>query len=96
MSQYAKGIGMTSSAGIVAVMMDDASDGVMDGKMGSTSISMSGGLMGCNMMQGTAGTSGLATAMSQFVGSAMNKSGVAAADMQALMNKLSTSSGMIQ
>jgi hypothetical protein len=34
--------------------------------------------------------------MSQFVGSALNKSGVQASDMQALISKLSTSGGAIQ
>ena len=98
MSQYAKTIGMmTSSSGIVTAMMEDASDGVMDGKMGSTSISMSGmgGMMGGGMMQATAGTSGLTTAMSAFIGSAMNKSGVQATDMQPLMDKLAASNGQI-
>jgi len=100
MSQYAKTIGMTvSSSGMVTAMMKDASDGKMNGMMGSTSISvsgMSGGMMGGTMMQASAGTTGMATAMSAFAGSAMNKSGVTAADMQTLMNKLNTSTGMIQ
>ena len=98
MSQYAKTIGMmTSSSGIVTAMMDDASDGVMDGKMGSMPISMAGmgGMMGGGMMQATAGTSGLSNAMSAFIGSAMNRSGVKAADMQALMDKLAASNGQI-
>ncbi len=46
-------------------------------------------------MQSAAGTSGMATAMSQFIGSAMNKSGVQVSDMQALINKLSSSGGAI-
>jgi hypothetical protein len=98
MSELARTVGMmTSSSGMVTAMMDDASDGIMDGKMGSTAISMSGmgGMMG-GMMPATAGTSGLATAMSTFIGSAMNKSGVQATDMQALMDKLAASTGVIQ
>ncbi len=98
MSQYAKTIGMTtSSSGIVTAMMKDASDGVMDGMIGSTPISMGGmgGMMGGNM-QPAGGTMGLATAMSQFVGSAMNRSGVQVSDMQPLIDKLSTSGGAIQ
>ena len=97
MTQYAKTIGMTtSSSGIVTAMMKDASDGIMNGMMGSTAISMAGmgGMMG-GSMQATAGTSGLATAMSQFIGSAMNKSGVQMTDMQALINKLSSAGGAI-
>jgi hypothetical protein len=101
MSQYAKTIGMTvSSSGMVASMMKDASDGTMNGMMGSTSISMGGmggGMMGGGtMMQSNAGTTGLATAMTTFVGSAMNKSGATMMDVQTLVNKLTTSTGMIQ
>jgi hypothetical protein len=87
---------------MVTAMMKDASDGTMNGMMGSTSIAMGGmgagmgGGMGGTMMQASAGTTGLASGMSAFVGSAMNKSGVTAADMQTLVNKLSTSTGMIQ
>ena len=97
MSQYAKIIGMTtSSSGMVTAMMNDASDGVMNGMMGSTTISMAGmgGMMG-GMMQPTAGTSALAAAMGAFIGSPMNASGVSAADMQALMNQLSSSTGQL-
>lgn len=97
MSEYAKGIGMTtSSSGIVTAMMKDASDGVMNGMMGSTAISMGGmgGMMGGSMSP-TSGTSGLATAMSQFVGSTMNKSGVSMSDMQALVDRLSSSGGAL-
>jgi hypothetical protein len=101
MSQYAKTIGMTtSSSGMVSAMMKDASDGTMNGMMGSTSISMggmSGGMMGGGtMMQSNAGTAGLATAMTAFVGSSMNKSGATMTDVQALVNTLSTSTGTIQ
>jgi hypothetical protein len=97
MSQYAKDLGMTSSSGMVTAMMDDASDGVMDGRMGTSAISMMGmGGMGGGMMQGTAGTSGLSTAMRTFMGSAMNRSGVQQADMQALMDKLAASNGTLR
>ena len=101
MSEYAKTIGMTvSSSGMVTSMMKDASDGTMNGMMGSTSISMGGmggGMMGGGtMMQSNAGTTGLATAMTTFVGSTMNRSGVTAADMQTLVNKLTASTGTIQ
>lgn len=105
MSQYAKTIGMTtSSSGVVTAMMDDASDGTMNGMMGSTAIDMAGmggmtggGMMGgSTMMQSKAGTSGLATAMSDFLASTMNRSGVSAADMQSLVTRLASSSGTIQ
>jgi hypothetical protein len=96
MSQYAKTIGMPFSSGIVTAMANDASDGVMDGKMAGSSITMGGGMMGGTMMQATAGTTGLATAMTAFVNNtATNKSGVTMTDMQALVNKLNTSSGQM-
>jgi hypothetical protein len=96
MSQYAKTIGMTtSSSGMVTAMANDASDGLMDGKMAGASIPMGGGMMGGTMMQATAGTTGLAAAMTAFVGSPANKSGVTMTDMQSLVNKLNGSSGQI-
>jgi len=96
MSQYAHSIGMTSSSGIVTAMSDDASDGVMDGMMASSTISMSGmGGMMSGTMQATAGTTGLSAAMGAFVSSSMNRSGVTLADMQALMNQLATSGGQL-
>jgi hypothetical protein len=101
MSEYAKTIGMTvSSSGMVTSMMKDASDGTMNGMMGSTSISMGGmggGMMGGGtMMQSNAGTTGLATAMTTFVGSSMNRSGATMTDVQTLVNKLTSSTGTIQ
>jgi hypothetical protein len=96
MSQYAKGLGMTSSMGLVTTMMNDASDGIMNGMMGSTQISMGGGMMGSGgMMQPNAGTSGLATSMTDFMGSTMNHSGLTAADMNALIQKLASSNGQL-
>ena len=77
-------------------MMKDASDGVMNGMMGSSPISMGGmGMMG-GMMQPTAGTSGLASAMTAFAGSAMNRSGVPLADVQPLVDKVAASNGTIR
>jgi hypothetical protein len=101
MSQYALTIGMADPATLIPDMMQDASDGIMNGMMGSTSITMGGmggGMMGGGgtMMQSTAGTSGLATAMTTFMGSAANKSGLSAADVQTLINTLNTSNGTIQ
>jgi hypothetical protein len=98
MSQYAKTIGMPFSSGMVTVMMNDASDGIMNGMMGNTQIMMGGmgGMMGNNPLSPNAGTSGLAGAMTTFMGSAMNKSGLTVAEMQALINKMNTSNGQIQ
>lgn len=95
MSQYAKDQGMTVSSAFVTDMMNDASDGTMNGMMGSSQISMGGGMMGGSMMQSSAGTTGLATAMTAFMGSAMNHSGLTAADMNMLIQKLSSSNGQL-
>ncbi len=101
MSQYAQTIGIADPATLISDMMQDASDGIMNGMMGSTSITMGGmggGMMGGGgtMMQSTAGTSGLATAMTTFMGSATNRSGLSATDMQTLINTLAASNGTIQ
>ncbi|MGC1453565.1 MAG: hypothetical protein WA946_00035 [Nitrospirota bacterium] len=102
MSQYAtKTISMTDPAALITAMMNDASDGMMDGKMGSTQITMGGmggGMMGGGgtMMQSTAGTSGLATAITAFMGSSGNKSGLAASAVSALFTQLNTTNGIIQ
>ncbi|MCX5823992.1 MAG: hypothetical protein NTY86_10955, partial [Deltaproteobacteria bacterium] len=100
MSEYAHSIGMSVSSGIVAAMMNDAADGVMNGMMGSTPIMMGGmgGMMGTgtNPLATGAGTSGLASAMTAFMGSAMNRSGLTVADMQALYDRIRTSNGLIQ
>lgn len=100
MSEYAKTIGMTtSSSGIITVMMKDASDGVMNGMMGGTPISMGGmgGMMDGGNMQPSAGTMELANAMTAFIDdTTVNRSGITIAEMQTLINMLSTSSGVIQ
>ncbi len=100
MSQYAQTIGMADPAALITAMMNDASDGVMNGKIGSTQITMGGmggGMMGGGgtMMQPTAGTSGFATAMTTFMGSTANKSGLSTTDMQTLINTLAASNGTI-
>ncbi|MFA6002194.1 MAG: hypothetical protein WC828_08835 [Thermoleophilia bacterium] len=100
MMENAKTLGMTSSSGMVTAMMNDASDGSMNGMMaGSKPIAMGGGggmMGGGTMMQSTMGTSGMAGAMTSFMNSGMNKSGLTVADMQALMDHLNSSSGAIQ
>ena len=96
MSQYAKSLNMPISSTLVAAMMNDAADGMMDGKMGTSQISMTmGGMMGSSMMASTAGSSSLATAMTNFMSSAANMSGLTVADMAALMQKLNTCSGKL-
>ena len=96
MSQYAKSLNMANTSALVTSMMSDASDGMMDGRKGSSPISMTmGGMMGTSMMAPTAGTSGLATAMTNFVMSPANMSGLTATDVAPLVQKMSTSSGRI-
>ena len=97
MSQYAKNLGMQFSSGMVTAMMNDASDGDMNGMMGSSHITMGGGMMGgTGMMSSNAGTTEMANAMTQFTQSSMNKSGVTLQDMLLLINKLMVSDGTIQ
>ena len=100
MSQYAQTIGMPISSGMVTVMMNDAADGAMNGRMGGNQIMMGGmgGMMGTgnNPLSSSAGTSGLASAMVAFMGSVQNKSGLTFTDMQALHDKIHASSGQIQ
>jgi hypothetical protein len=50
---------------------------------------------GTSMMPITAGTSSLATAMTGFMGSNKNVSGLTAVDMATLIQKLTISSGQI-
>lgn len=100
MSEYAHSLGMSTSSAFVTAMMQDAGDGMMDGKMGGSQIQMGGmmgggGMGGSNMMQSTAGTSGLATAMTDFMDSAMDHSGLTSADMNALIQHLASSNGAL-
>jgi len=99
MSQSAKTLNMTASSAFVTAMMSDASDGVMNGKMGNTSVSMTmGGMMGggMGMMAATAGWSSLATAMTTFLSpGTTNVSGLTMTDMTTLTTKLTNSNGQI-
>jgi hypothetical protein len=96
MSQYAMSLNLPVSSTLMSAMMSDAGDGVLDGKKGSGQISMAmGAMMGYSMMASTAGTSSLAAGMSSFMNSATNLSGLSAADMAALMQKLTNSTGKI-
>lgn len=96
MSQSAKRLGMaTTSSAFVTSMMNDASDGTMNGMMGGTPIQMGGGMMGGSMMGSRTGTSDLATDMTNFMGSTMNHSGLTSANMNALIQKLASSNGTL-
>ena len=95
MSKYAQSQGMSSSSAMVTAMISDASDGVMDGMMSGSAVMMGG--MGMSMsLPATAGTSGMAGAMSTLIASAQNHSGVTAsnnAGLQNLMTQLNGSDG---
>ena len=95
MSESGKTLGMTTSFGFVTAMMSDASDGTMNGKAGGSQISMGGGMMGGGIMQPTAGTSDIGTAMTTFLGSSANMSGLNATMMNALIQKLASSHGQL-
>jgi hypothetical protein len=96
MSQYAENLNMSVSSAMVTAMTSDAADGIMDGMRGRSPISMStGGMMGGGNMSPTAGAGGLAAAMTTFMNSAVNASGMTAADMAALIQKLANCDGRI-
>ncbi len=96
MSQLAKSLNMANSSALASALMSDASDGLMDGKKGAIQISMSmGGMMGNAAMASNAGTSGLAAAMTNFMNSPANKSGLTATDIAVMAQKLSISNGKI-
>lgn len=96
MSQYASSLNMPASSALITAMMSDAADGVMNGRRGGNQISMSmGAMMGGGMMAPGAGTSSLAAAMTVFMNSSANVSGLAPGDMTGLMHKLNNSSGKI-
>ena len=95
MSQYANTLNMNTSD-LVMAMMNDATDGVMNGMMSGSNnpIQMSmGGMMGS--MPSTAGTSSLGAAMTSFIGTGANASGLTTTDMATLITKLNSSNGQI-
>lgn len=96
MSQYARSLNMSASSALVTAMMSDASDGMMDGRMGSNQLSMPmGGMMGPRIMAPSSGSSSLAVSMQDFMNSSANVSGLTISDMTALIEKLANSSGKI-
>ena len=95
MSQSAKTLNMNTSA-LVTGMMNDANDGVMNGMMSGGSpiqMPMGGGMMGS--MPSTVGTSSLGAAMTGFMNSTANASGLTTPDMATLITKLNSSNGQI-
>lgn len=102
MSQYAWGAGMSASSEFVTAMMNDCSDGVIDGQASGTPVPvpvrggmMGGGSMGGGMMRPDAGRAGLTTAMGEFMNSGMNRSGLSAGDMTTLMERLRDGTGTL-
>ena len=97
MSQYAYSLNLANPSALVTAMMSDASDGMMDGQGPGGQIRMSmGGMMGgTTMMPSTGGRSALATAMTSFMAntSSANMSGLTAADVPALVQKLTNTGG---
>lgn len=90
MSKYAQTQGLANSSMMVATFMNDASDGILDGKAGATGVPM-GGMAG-QMLPVGAGTTGMAAAMSAFINSTQNKAGVTTS---ALMTKLNEAGSLI-
>jgi hypothetical protein len=101
MSEYAKTMNLDTCS-VVTSLMNDISDGQLDGMMGGSGIMMrgrmmSGGMMGSEMvMPTTTGTVGLAEAMEDFIHSPMNRSGVNLNDMKPLIDQMHMSSGTFQ
>lgn len=93
MSQLAANLGMPSASGMVTAMMEDVSDGRMDGMRDITPVMMQGGAMGTIPLPSYGGSSGISNAMGQFVRSPMNRSGLTMQDMQGLINRLMASAG---
>ena len=91
MSKYAQMLGMSSSSAMVTALMNDAADGMMDGRAGGIAVPMHG-MAGSMMMPAAAGASGLATAMNGFMTSTQNKSGLTT---PLLMGRLNAASGQI-
>lgn len=91
MSAYAQMQGTGSSSAMITALMNDAADGVMDGRTGNVAVAM-GGMMGSAMLPPSAGTSGLGTAMGAFMNSARNRSGITT---PALMDRLMGSNGHV-
>lgn len=82
---------MSSSSSMVTALMNDASDGVMDGMMTGSPVMMGG--MAATALPATAGTSDLGAAMNTFMNSTQNKSGITSTAMMALMTKLNVAAG---
>ncbi len=98
MSQYAHAQGVTDPSEMITAYIGDAVDGILNGRAGGTQMMVGGmgmGGSGTTTMATAAGTSGLASAMSSFLLSPQNQSGVTPAQVQGLISSLSTSNGVL-
>lgn len=94
-SQAAKSLGLPTSSVYVTALIQDAADGVVDGKIASGSGGWGPGMMSAVTLTSGGGAANLVTAMTDFMSSPANMSGLTIADMAALKDKLQTSLGLI-
>ncbi|HNA86601.1 MAG TPA: hypothetical protein PLB04_13585 [Nitrospira sp.] len=90
-SQYAQMQGVVSTSTMVSVLMKDAADGLMDGMNFGAPIMIST-VSGSLQLPAGAGSTGLGGAMSTFMNSARNRSGVTT---MPLMNRLNGTAGQM-
>lgn len=94
MSQFALTVGATNSAAVVTSLVNDAADGVMDGRNGADPVRVTvGGFVGSTALPGNAGSVALAVAMVRFAASTSNVSGLTGNDIAALAQRISGSGG---
>lgn len=95
MSQFSRDMSIPVSSTFVVAMMNDASDGVMDGMAGAATLTILRGLVGGGLPRPDAGSTGLAAAMQEFMASNMNLSGAPAAAVAPLMLQLGMMGGRL-
>ncbi|HKB52832.1 MAG TPA: hypothetical protein VKD22_02465 [Ramlibacter sp.] len=96
MSQYARNAAIPVSSTFVTALMNDAADGVLDGQDGSATLTIMRGMTGGGLPVGSAGSTGLASAMTDFANSRMNVSGVPAAALAPLVQQLGSMAGRMR
>ena len=93
MSQYAQRVGMSSSSGFVTAMMNDASDGVIDGKASSIQVTMGGGMSTGGSMTTGGGMMGAGVTVSNMMQPDAGRAGLSTA-MTDFMNSSLNRSGV--
>jgi hypothetical protein len=96
MSQYAKDAGMPVSSAFVSAMMNDAADGVFDGRSGDATLTILRDPNGGGLPRPDAGTTGMATAMATFMNSRMNQSGLAPVTVAPLTQQFGAMGGRMR